>query len=219
VTFNNMHEKFSYAIGDIYDAERRLVEAQQHALERASNPVLRQMLQEHLGQSEQQIHNLDQVRGMLTGAATNVEAIAAVALIEQGTMLMQQASHNPALLDMVISDQQFKIEQMEIACYRTLITAAQAMGLRDAQLLLQQNLSQEEQMAEQIDCNALILAQAAIRPIERVSAVGQPVDAQAAAEVSESAASSGGAAGGGSAGMTPAIHGSGAGPATNEQTS
>ena len=57
----NANEVFLHDLCDIYDAEHRFLEGQQEMAQKATDQNLLGAIQKHIGQTRQQIRNLEQV--------------------------------------------------------------------------------------------------------------------------------------------------------------
>lgn len=147
----NLQEKFIYEVGAIYDAEHRFWEAQQMMLQCCQNNHLRSLLETHIRETEQQIENLEQVFQTLGQQPRRITCDAAAGMVSDGQKFMLLAADNPQILTLGLAGGQAKVEQLEIACYRGLIKAAEQMGQKEVVQLLQQNLQQEEQTAKKIE--------------------------------------------------------------------
>lgn len=154
-------EKFLHEVGDIYDAEHRFLEAQQQMLEQASDQTLKTMIQEHIGETEGQIQNIERLYEMMGQKPKRVKCHAAAGLVEEGRKTMEEAQ-GPALRDCVIAAAQAKVEHYEVASYRTLLMGAEGMGKADAVKLIKQNLKQEEQTAKKVEQSAPALLEKAM---------------------------------------------------------
>lgn len=151
MAINTLDDKFLHDIGDIYDAEHRFLDGQQKMLQQANDPKLRAMIQEHLGQTQEQIQNLEQVFSLLGQSPKRVKCDAAAGLVSEGEKGMQEAGANPFILDCVIAGAHGKLEHYETASYRGLVIAADLMGQREIRQLLHENLQQEEKTAQKIE--------------------------------------------------------------------
>jgi ferritin-like metal-binding protein YciE len=167
MAIKTLEEKFIHELGDIYDAEHRFLEGQQEMLKNASDSKLKSMIQEHIGQSEQQIQNLEQVYQTLGQKPKRVKCDAAAGLVSEAQKGMKEASDSPAILDCLIGGAAAKVEHYEIASYRGLITGAEQMGQSDVLRLLRANLKQEEQTAKMLEQSAPELIQKAMKANER----------------------------------------------------
>jgi len=159
-------EKFLHEVGDIYDAEHRFLEAQQLMLQQASDKTLKTMLEEHIGETEGQIKNIEQVYELLGQKPKRVKCHAAVGLVTEGQKTMEEAE-SPALRDCVIAGAQAKVEHYEVASYRTLVMGAEGMGQEEIAKILKKNLKQEEQTAKKVEASAPELLQKALNTKSR----------------------------------------------------
>ena len=166
---SNTQEKFLHELGDIYDAEQQFLKGQQELLQQASDPTLKQMLERHIGESEQQVQVLDQVFELLGEKPKREACAAAKGLVTEAQKVLKEAQ-TPELRDCLIGGAAAKVEHYEIASYRGLITGAQQMGQDQVVSLLQKNLQQEEQTAQKVEQSAPQLLQKAMQA--ETSAVG-----------------------------------------------
>jgi ferritin-like metal-binding protein YciE len=166
---SNTQEKFLHELGDIYDAEQQFLKGQQEMLQQASDPTLKQMLERHIGESEQQVQVLDQVFGLLGEKPKRESCAAAKGLVTEAQKVLKEAE-TPELRDCLIGGAAAKVEHYEIASYRGLIVGAQQLGQDQVVSLLQQNLQQEEQTAQKAEQSAPLLLQKAMQA--ETSAVG-----------------------------------------------
>ncbi len=165
----NTQEKFLHELGDIYDAEQQFLKGQQEMLQQASDPTLKQMLERHIGESEQQVQVLEQVFEQLGEKPKRESCAAAKGLVTEAQKVLKEAK-TPELRDCLIGGSAAKVEHYEIASYRGLIIGAQQMGQDQVVSLLQKNLRQEEQTAQKVEQSAPQLLQKAMQA--ETSAVG-----------------------------------------------
>ena len=178
MTITNTHQKFIHELGDVYDAEHRFLEGTRELAQHASDQQLKSSLQEHIGQTQQQIQNLEQVFQQL-GEQPNREACdAAIGLVREAQKNLKEAEA-PELRDCLIAGAASKVEHYEIASYRGLIVGAQQMGQPELVNLLQQNLQQEEQTAQTLEQSAPQLVQKAQQAESAQIAMGEASQASA----------------------------------------
>ncbi len=158
----NAQEKFAHALSVLYDAENRLLEALQQMLEQASDGELRTSFEVHIGETQQQIQNLEQVFNQVGQEPQRVTCEAAQGLVSDAQKSLQEAQSEP-LRDTLIADAQAKVENFEIACYEALIVGAQQMGQDEAVDLLQRNLEWEQKTALDLKQKAPQLVQKAMQ--------------------------------------------------------
>lgn len=155
-------EKFIHELGDILDAENRFLKGQQEMLEQATDETLKSGLQTHIGETEQQIKNLEQVFSAIGEEPKTEKCDAAQGLVSEAKKSVSEAG-TPELRDCLIGSSVTKNEHYEIASYRGLIEGARLMGQDQVVTLLQQNLQQEEKTAQLLESNAPKLLQKAMQ--------------------------------------------------------
>lgn len=153
MAIKNLQEKFIHSLGDIYDAEHRFLEAQQTLLQNANSNTVKELLETHITETEQQIVNLTKVYEILGLTPKRVACDGAKGIVTEGNKLVQETSDVPALTDLAIAGGCSKVEHYEIASYRGLIMGAEQMGQTEVVRLLTENLRQEENTAKKIESN------------------------------------------------------------------
>lgn len=170
MSIKTLDEKLTHGVGDLYDAEHRFLEAQQKMLEKAQSATVKQMLTEHIAQTEEQIGVLEQVYQTLGEKAKRVKCAAAVGLVTEGDKSLKEVEDTPTLIDCTIASSCARVEHYEIAGYRSLISEAEALGLQPVVKLLKKNLKQEELTAKKIEASAPELLQQAMGGARAASA-------------------------------------------------
>jgi ferritin-like metal-binding protein YciE len=130
--------------------EAQAIQLCQRQVERLENyPELRERLREHADESRRQQERLDQILQTLGSSPSTLKDI--------GTSLMgnMAALSHAVAQDEVVKNTfaNYAFEHFEIATYRALQSMADAAGDRAAQTLLQQNLQEEQRMAEWLSQN------------------------------------------------------------------
>ena len=163
MAINTLQEKFSHELRDIYDAEHQFLQGQELMLKNASDPKLKQMITEHIAQTEQQIRNLEQVFNVLGEQPQREMCDGAKGILSEGQKLLKETQGLDKIQDCAIAGAASKVEHYEIATYRGLIMGADLMGQRGIVSLLQQNLEQEESTAQLIEQSMPELLQKAMK--------------------------------------------------------
>lgn len=133
-----------HELKDVYHAEKQLIKALPKVAKKASNPELKQALEEHLEQTEGHVERLEQIFEMLDQPAKAVKCQAMEGILDEGEDLMQMKG-SPETLDAGIIASAQKVEHYEIASYGSLATWAAMLGRQDIKRLLGQTLQEEEQ--------------------------------------------------------------------------
>ena len=158
----------------LYSAEEQIIEAMPAMIARASNPSLKQALEQHLDITRRQKDRLDQVRQMLGVDKDDVTRYSGVlatvmggtkckgmeGLIDEGQKIMAENISDEVMDAAIIGGCQ-KIEHFEIAAYGTARTYAEQLGLIDVAQLLQQTLMEEHDADDRL--TALAVADVNVR--------------------------------------------------------
>src|SRR5947209_17353313 len=113
-------EKFVHELADLYDAEHQFLEGQRQMEQKASDDKLRTMIMEHIGQTEAQIRNLEQVFGVVGEQPRRQPCSGAKGLIEEAAKVMEEAQA-PELRDALIGGATAKVEHYEMVSDAELI--------------------------------------------------------------------------------------------------
>src|SRR5437762_2265889 len=116
-------EKFVHELADLYDAEHQFLEGQRQMQQKASDEKLRTMIRQHIGQTEEQIKNLEQVFGVLGEEPKRQPCSGAKGLVEEAAKVMDEAEKDE-LRDALIGGAAAKVEHYEMVSYADLITGA-----------------------------------------------------------------------------------------------
>ncbi|MCC6598594.1 MAG: ferritin-like domain-containing protein [Alphaproteobacteria bacterium] len=124
---NDLDDVFCTMLCDIYQAETLLVDAIPKMVDAASDPVLKEGLRRHLGETEQQVERLEQIHEELSKPIKNIPCAPVQEMIDAGDLMYGNAKEGPVRDAAIIATAQ-KIEHYEIASYGTLIGLAQSLG-------------------------------------------------------------------------------------------
>ena len=150
MAIGSTNQKFSHELGDIYNAEHQIVNALPQMIPQTSDKRLKDLFQEHLRQTQQQITRLDQVWNLLGQQPTQVKCDGMSGILTEGKKNMQEAQTD-MLRDGLMAGGAEKVEHYETVSYSGLIEAARMMGQNQIADLLQQNLDEEQWMAQQLE--------------------------------------------------------------------
>jgi len=138
-----LKDLFLAQIGDMYDAERRIVKALPKLVKAATCEKLKSALQVHLKETEGHVTKLEQVFKSLDQKAKGKTCKTTVALLEEGGDIVAEFKGSPALNAALISAAQ-KVEHHEIAAYGALHEWAGLLGNQKAAGLLEEILGEEK---------------------------------------------------------------------------
>lgn len=154
-------QQLTHELSDIFDAEHRFLQGQHEMLQHAADARLKEMIQEHITQSEHQVKNLERVFQSLGTPREYLVCEPAQGLVAEAKKTMSEAETDE-LRDVLIAGAADKVEHYEIASYRALVTAARLMGQREIASLLEENLRQEEETSHRLEMAATDLQQKAL---------------------------------------------------------
>ena len=132
------HELFLHELGDMLDAEKKLVEALGEQAEESSRPEVKKAFEMHQKQTEGQVERLQQVFEELGESPDESECKGIKGLKEEHDAFKEE-DPSEDLLDIFNVGAAKKVEKYEITAYESLIELAGQMGHNKASKLLNQN--------------------------------------------------------------------------------
>lgn len=158
-----LKELFIDELKDIYWAEQHLVKALPKMMKNATSDELKNTIQEHLTQTENQVVRLEQVFESIGEKAKAVKCEAMDGLLKEADELMKETEKGTEVRDVAIISAAQKVEHYEIASYGTLCALAGTLGFTDAVELLQQTLEEEKQADQLLTQAAGAINEAALQ--------------------------------------------------------
>ena len=146
---SELHKLFLEQLADVYNAEQQLIKALPKVAKNAQSEELRDAIEEHLEQTQEQAKRLEQVAKSLDEILKRKTCAAMKGLIEETDEMMKEEKNSSALDAAIIAAAQ-KVEHYEIASYGTLVTWAQQMGHDEAVELLEETLDEEKAADEKL---------------------------------------------------------------------
>jgi ferritin-like metal-binding protein YciE len=140
--FDSLDQLFLDQLEDLYDAEKRLVDALPKMADAATSPQLKQAFQNHWEETKQQVRRLEQVFQEIGKSPERETCEAMKGLISEGEEMIS-AKGDPDVKDAALIAAGQRIEHYEMAGYGTARTFAQRLGLTNAAQLLQETLNEE----------------------------------------------------------------------------
>jgi ferritin-like metal-binding protein YciE len=150
MAISNSQEKFVHELEDMYDAEHQFLEAMGKMRDAASDSKLQQLLEQHMQQTEEHIHRLEEVFSEVGQEPRRQECMGAKGLVGEGSKMMEEAG-SPELRDSVIAGAAAKAEHYEMSGYADLVDGAEMMGKRKAARLLTSNREEEMSTARKLE--------------------------------------------------------------------
>lgn len=144
-----LQDLFIHELKDMYSAEKQLVRALPKMAKAAHSDKLREGIQEHLEQTEEQVSRLEKILEGLDASTRGVKCTAMEGIIKEGSEIMDEDAE-PAVMDAALIGAAQKVEHYEIAAYGTLVTFANMLGHDDAERLLQETLDEEKETDQKL---------------------------------------------------------------------
>jgi ferritin-like metal-binding protein YciE len=140
-----LQDLFRDQVQDIYDAEKKLVKALPKMAKAAACEQLRAGILEHLEQTKNHVHRLEQVFETLDSKPRAKTCAAMKGLIEEGEEVIDEFDEEDNVRDAGLIAAAQKVEHYEIAAYGSLCTWAEQLGNEKAKNLLHETLEEEKQ--------------------------------------------------------------------------
>jgi ferritin-like metal-binding protein YciE len=129
---------------DAYSAEKQALRCMQRTVRKATAPALKEGIQMHIEQTQDQIERVEQALDALGARPGRKVCEAMRGLVEEAQHEIEDHEKGP-ILDLVIVAGMQRIEHYEIAAYGTDIALAQALGEQQVVSVLQGILEEEKQ--------------------------------------------------------------------------
>ena len=150
-----LKEVLTHELGDLLYAERRILTMLKTMGREVSDPVMKQRIEEHHGETEGQIERLEQAFEAIGEKPKAEKCEGIIGLKEEHDSYKREEKPSKPQLAAFDLGSGLRVEHYEIAAYRTAIAIATALGENQCAGLLQENLLEEEAMAKFLEKNAL----------------------------------------------------------------
>lgn len=137
-----LEDFFIEELKDLYSAEKQIIKALPKMIKGATSQELKDALQNHLEETENQVKRLADISQALGKGLTGKKCKAMEGLLEEGAELLEEEAE-PAVMDAAIICACQKVEHYEIASYGCARTYAKLLGDSESQALLQETLDEE----------------------------------------------------------------------------
>lgn len=143
MAIKSLDDLFTHFLKDMYYAEKQILKALPGMSRKADSPELREALEHHREETEQQLENLEKVFEKLGARPRGTTCPAMDGIIEEAKDIMSEAPGGSTRDAGMIGAAQ-AVEHYEITRYGTMIAWAKQLGMDDAAKLLEANLEQEK---------------------------------------------------------------------------
>ena len=142
-------EMMTDQLRDAHSAERQAIQLMKRTLRKVTSPELRQGLEAHIAQSEEQRERVEAALELVGARAGRKVCEAMRGLVEEAQHEVEEYEKGP-LLDLVIVAAQQRIEHYEIASYGTMAELSKAIGQNKVAELMGRTLQEEKQQDERL---------------------------------------------------------------------
>ncbi|HYG76161.1 MAG TPA: DUF892 family protein [Planctomycetota bacterium] len=150
MSMESAHEMFIHELGDVRDAEMKLVSQLQKMAKKVSDETLRQLFEQHREETEGQIERLEQIYEELEEKPKRQPCKGMSGLIDEFQTFVKEEKPEDELLDVYACSAAIKVEHYEISSYESLISMAHKLGLEEAAKLLEQTLEEEKNTLQKL---------------------------------------------------------------------
>jgi ferritin-like metal-binding protein YciE len=152
---SDMKELLKHELGDLLYAEQLILKMLGTLTREVKNPEMLTRVQEHIGETEEQIERLRRAFESIGEKAKAEKCDAAIGLKEEHDSFKKEEKPSKAMLEAFDLGNSLRVEHYEIAGYRSAIAVATALGERECVALLSESLREEEAMASFIERNSV----------------------------------------------------------------
>lgn len=152
---SDMKELLIHELGDLLYAEQLILKMLGTLTREVKNPEMLARVQEHIGETEEQIQRLRRAFESIGEPAKAEKCDAAIGLKEEHDSFKKEEKPSKAMLEAFDLGNSLRVEHYEIAGYRSAIAVATALGEREVMGLLGESLREEEAMASFIERNSV----------------------------------------------------------------
>ncbi len=138
-----LKDLFLEELSDMYDAEHRMVKGLPNLIETATCDELKEALQSHLEETQQQVEKLESVFAAFGEKAERTKCHAIVGLLDEADEIAAENKKSTTVNAAIICAAQ-KVEHYEIASYGCLQAWAVLLGNREAADTLEDILDEEK---------------------------------------------------------------------------
>src|SRR5688500_8732311 len=182
-------ELLKHELGDLLYAEKQILKAIRPMIRETSDPEMKARLEQHEQETEAQVGNIERAFEAIGEKARAQKCPGILGIIEEKKEFKEEEEPSKAMLEAFNLGAGLRVEHYEIAAYRSAMTLAKALGLRDVAALLKENLDQELAMAKFIEAAAPAALQKVMAMVEQEQ---MKEEAKAARSASKSAGKSAG---------------------------
>lgn len=150
MSIGNLEELMISELKDLYSAEKQITKALPKLVKAATSSQLKQALQSHLEETENQVQRLDQVGEILGKKLSGKKCEGMEGVLKEGPEVVEETDKGTAVRDAGIITAAQRVEHYEIAGYGGVIAYAKLLGMNDVGNLLVETLNEEKAADEKL---------------------------------------------------------------------
>jgi len=139
-----LQDLFIEELKDIYDAEKRLLQALPKMAKEVSSQELAKAIAVHTELTKEHVSRLEQVFGEIGRAPARRKCEGMIGLLEEGQEILETDA-DPLVKDAAVIASAQKVEHYEIAGYGCLRAWCEILGYEEAARLIEQTLDEEKE--------------------------------------------------------------------------
>ena len=151
MSLESLPELLKHELGDLLFAEKTILKGLKKMSREVSDPDMRQRIEAHQGETEQQIQNIERAFESMGLRAKAQKCPGILGIIQEHDEFKSEEEPSKPILEAFALGSGLRVEHYEIAAYRTAIALARSLRRREVVDLLKQNLEQEVAMAKFIE--------------------------------------------------------------------
>lgn len=144
-------ELFEHELKDVYYAEKTIEKMLPTLASEASSRELSKAFKDHLGETRQQIKNLEKVFAEIGKRAQGESCPGIDGIKGEHDKFVREEDAAKDVLDMFLTGAAARTEHYEIAAYTGLVSKAKSLGETNAAKLLNENLRQEKEALKKVE--------------------------------------------------------------------
>ncbi len=142
---------FEHELKDMYYAEKTVEKMLPKLASEATDPELTKAFKHHLGETKQQIRNLERVFSQIGKRAEGEKCPGIEGLKTEHDEFMEENDPSTDMRDVFLTGAAARTEHYEIAAYTGLVSMARTLGETGAAKLLTENLRQEKEALKKVE--------------------------------------------------------------------
>ena len=151
MTMKTAQDLLKHDLGDLLYAEKHILKALKPMIRQSTDSEMKERLEQHRQETEQQIGNLEMAFQAMGLKPKAQKCPGILGIIEEKKEFEKDENPTPAVLESFNLGAGLRVENYEIAAYRSAIALARSLSQREVADLLKANLDQEVAMARFIE--------------------------------------------------------------------